>query len=1086
MKGTQHRGRAWMGSAGLLCALMVTGAAGAQDGTAPAGDAPSTGPADQLEAIVVTGVSASERASIELKRDAPRIQDSIAAEDIGKLPDSTIADSLQRIPGVQIDRDAGEGTTVEVRGLPQVGTLLNGETFLTTGTIAAGEPNFNDIPSQLFSGADVYKSSNAGLLNTGISGTIDLRTFRPFDLKEGDVASIAGQVGKGSIVSQPSDEFNGLLSHRDDKWGALLSVAYTNSIHENSQSGQNQYPGWLFGEQTATAPAGAPDGSDAVNGFLNGLAGAPVPPGYRLLTPGNCMNNGGQWTPLTPTGCNLDLTGDGKANKAFYGTPDFYALDATQARHRLGVNTSEQVEITDSLKLTFDGFYTDDKKYDRMVGYEINNSPNWGGATWVPTQYRPTGVNVVDGTNNPSPGFPVNQFYTAQQYLAYPYDVETYSENDFTDSISRNFNLQLDYDGGGRFSGQVRALAANASQLYMHGYTQFAVADGTFWPNVPSFYNTSGALPPAGSLVYPGANRVFNPYDLANYPGGSVPMSVNLGGNAMTVQLPGAFQKNILNNPNAYSLKTIASESNYQETADSRILRADGHYKFGADNVLDFGLRFNIRHAESESFILAAPVWGGDGAAYATADASGAITGIVGPNSTGCYVRYKAADVLLSSVNAGSTGCVALNNVGYFRAGTLSAQTIAQLPATLSQHMNYYRNIAGSGVNMYALDPGVMDNMTAFQNALYPGEVRVVDPSNSWAVGDRESTAYVQDNFKLDRYFPLSGNVGVKVVRLDLDIDQHKQGSPDPYTELGADLGVTDFKRSYTYALPALNLAADLTDRFKARFAAARNMMPLDLSYWGGGVSLNYAFLKLPNGTPIQAVAGGTENGNPDLKPWSSTNYDLSFEFYQNRSTVYSLGLFVIDISSFITSGTVTRCDLPDSDGVVRRCTPLTANIQGAGASLHGMEASMKKGFDFLPGFWSGFGMDANYTFSPSSTGTDVAGNSIPFQGNSRNQANLILWYEKYGLQARVAANYRSAEALQQNYGGLQGFEEYQAAATFVDCSLSYDFGKALTVFFNASNVTQESKHFYLVWPDERIGTQQFETQYILGFRLKL
>lgn len=1079
MKGTERlNARAWFGCTALILASMVNADVQAQGAPAPQ--------ADELNEIVVTGVSASERVSIELKRDAPRIQDSIAAEDIGKLPDSTIADSLQRIPGVQIDRDAGEGTTVEVRGLPQVGTLLNGETFLTTGTIASAEPDFNDIPSQLFSGADVYKSSNAGLLSTGITGTINLRTFRPFDLKPGNVASIAGQVEKGSIVGQPSDEFNGLVSHSDEIFGALLSVAYTKSVHENSQSGQNQYPGWIFGEQTATAPSSAPDGSDAVNGFLNGLAGAPIPPGYRLLTPNNCVNNGGQWAPTTPNGCNLDLTGDGKANKAFYGTPDFYALDATQGRHRLGINTSEQVKFNDALKLTFDAFYTDDHKYDRMVGYQINNSPNWGGATWVPTQSRATGVNVVDGANIPAPGFPVNQFYTTQQYLAYPYDVETYSENDFTASISRNFNLQLDYDDGGRFSGQVRALAANASQLYMHGYTQFAVADGTFWPNVPSFYNSSGTLPPAGTLVYPGGNRVFNPYDLANFPGGTVPMTVNVGGNAMTVQVPGAFQSNILNNINAYSLKTIASENDYQQAASSRILRADGHYKFAESNTLDFGLRFNSRHAESESFILAAPVWGGDGAVYAAADQNGVITSILGPNAVGCYVRYKAADVVLDTVNAGGTGCVALNNQGYYRAGALSAQTIAHLPALLGQHMNYYQNIAGSGVGMYALDPGVMDNATAFQNALYPGEVRVVDPANSWAVGERESTVYVQDNFTLDRYFPVSGNIGVKVVRLDLNIDQHKEGSPDPYTELGADLGVSETRRSYTYALPALNLAADVTDRFKARFAVARNMMPLDLSYWGGGVSLNYAFLRLPNGNPIQAVAGGSENGNPDLKPWSSTNYDLSFEYYQNRSTIYSLGLFVIDISSFITSGTVTRCDLPDSDGVVRRCTPLTANIQGAGATLHGLEAGLKKGFDFLPGFWSGFGVDANYTFSPSSTGTDVAGNSIPFQGNSRHQANLILWYEKYGLQARVAANYRSAEALQQNYGGLEGFEEYQAAATFVDCSLSYDFAKYLTVYFNAANLTQESKHFYLVWPDEKVGTQRFETQYMLGFRLKI
>ena len=141
--------------------------------------------ADTLEEVVVTGVRASEQRSVELKRNADVIQDSISAEDIGKLPDTTIADSLQRITGVQINREGGEGTSVNIRGLPQVGTLLNGEAFLTTGSIVSVQPDFGDIPSQLFAGADVNKSATASLLNAGITGTINLRTRRPFELQQG-------------------------------------------------------------------------------------------------------------------------------------------------------------------------------------------------------------------------------------------------------------------------------------------------------------------------------------------------------------------------------------------------------------------------------------------------------------------------------------------------------------------------------------------------------------------------------------------------------------------------------------------------------------------------------------------------------------------------------------------------------------------------------------------------------------------------------------------------------------------------------------------------------------------------------------
>jgi outer membrane receptor protein involved in Fe transport len=110
---------------------------------------PAATPADQAAApeIIVTGIRASVERAISIKRNAPNVVDAISAQDIGKLPDATISDSLQRIPGVQIRRDAGEGSTVNVRGLPQVVTLMNGESFLGAGSITSVQPSFTDIPA---------------------------------------------------------------------------------------------------------------------------------------------------------------------------------------------------------------------------------------------------------------------------------------------------------------------------------------------------------------------------------------------------------------------------------------------------------------------------------------------------------------------------------------------------------------------------------------------------------------------------------------------------------------------------------------------------------------------------------------------------------------------------------------------------------------------------------------------------------------------------------------------------------------------------------------------------------------------------
>ncbi len=142
--------------------------------TTPAPDAKkakSAGPDEnELQEVVVTGVRQSQIRAIEIKRLAPSIQDSISAESIGQLPDVTITDALQRITGVQINRDAGVGTSVAVRGLPQVGTMLNGEVFISPDQIDSQQPDFTTLPATLFNQVDVIKSATARQTSSGICG----------------------------------------------------------------------------------------------------------------------------------------------------------------------------------------------------------------------------------------------------------------------------------------------------------------------------------------------------------------------------------------------------------------------------------------------------------------------------------------------------------------------------------------------------------------------------------------------------------------------------------------------------------------------------------------------------------------------------------------------------------------------------------------------------------------------------------------------------------------------------------------------------------------------------------------------------
>src|SRR5690625_7005360 len=114
-----------------------------------------------LEEILVRVVRASQARAIDIKRDSANIVDSIVAEDIGRLPDITITDSLQRVTGVKISREANEGTSLNIRGMPQLLTSLNGEQFLSPMSITALQARKSVVPATLMAGVDVYKSQSA-------------------------------------------------------------------------------------------------------------------------------------------------------------------------------------------------------------------------------------------------------------------------------------------------------------------------------------------------------------------------------------------------------------------------------------------------------------------------------------------------------------------------------------------------------------------------------------------------------------------------------------------------------------------------------------------------------------------------------------------------------------------------------------------------------------------------------------------------------------------------------------------------------------------------------------------------------------
>ena len=193
---------------------------------------PSQTAADGVgEDIVVTGIRRSIESSAAQKRDAAGILDAISSEDLGKFPDANVAESLQRIPGVAIDRSNGEGQSVTVRGLgPAFNTVLfNGRSFASDNYNRAF--SFDLIPAELISGAQVYKSSQAPLQGGGIGATINVQTPRPLALKEFKGVFTAKALYEGNSEKVTPQLF-GLLSDTfaDGKLGLLASLSYQKRI----------------------------------------------------------------------------------------------------------------------------------------------------------------------------------------------------------------------------------------------------------------------------------------------------------------------------------------------------------------------------------------------------------------------------------------------------------------------------------------------------------------------------------------------------------------------------------------------------------------------------------------------------------------------------------------------------------------------------------------------------------------------------------------------------------------------------------------------------------------------------------------
>src|SRR6188508_1961894 len=293
-------GRTGMGSALAGLAIAASAQVAAQDA------APT---AEEIDTVIVSGIRASMRDSLEVKRESMQVVDAISAEDVGDFPDKNIGKAIQRVPGVQINRQDGEGRSVSIRGADQslIRVELNGVSALSLTVGGGRDVDFRDLPVEFVSRVEVVKTPTPEMTEGGI-GTVRVVTRKPLDDTDGYLAgSVQGVYSDLAESTDPKVALIGSEIFLDGTLGVLLSAQYE-SRHIYSNNARTT--GWL---RRAPPPAGPPlpPGRDSDVNFDGTRDWIPDIPRYiidRRETSRQAFNGVVQWKPSDEFEIYLDST----------------------------------------------------------------------------------------------------------------------------------------------------------------------------------------------------------------------------------------------------------------------------------------------------------------------------------------------------------------------------------------------------------------------------------------------------------------------------------------------------------------------------------------------------------------------------------------------------------------------------------------------------------------------------------------------------------------------------------------------------------------------------------------------------------
>lgn len=996
-----------------------------------------------LEEVVVYGIKQSLQNAQDIKRDAATVKDVVTASDIGALPDKSVVEAIQRVPGVAIERFASsedpdhfsvEGSGAVVRGLNRVRSEFNGrDTFSATRTAGL---NFSDVPAELMGSVEVVKNVTADMIEGGIAGTINLITRKPFDA-DGMQAGGTVKYTYGNMIDEWNPDISGIFSNRWDtdigEFGFLVNASISTFA---ARSEGVQLFNWF---------------ERGTRGYVLDESGNPIPecPAWAA---GTCVDSNDDgvadqypWGETLPfvvdnsLGVGRPLAG---ADQTYFMPGGVSIRTQDNERDRTGFATSLQWESPNESVLVTAEFIRSDSELawnERFI--EVVDEP-FDPVTWSRAGFQPDGLPEGETRSSFETSFDQNGWFTHGIISNLPYATGTRLREETSTINDYSLNVAYTPTDNLTITSDLQYIKADATinDFTIHGMTTGA-DDSNYFPDV--YVDVRGGdmpyvefLTPADrpdSFSSPAHTILRSAMDqVSDNEGDSLAFATDV-----EYEFDGGWVRSVKGGFRLSDKTQERKETDYnwgnisQEWADNRETFKDNP---GFGEQYTFGHDFGDGSMGGErTFWFADDRW--------------------------LTEKQRFFDAIMTPDETGETP---------ESGDTIHAQGGADMWYPLTDPR---RNLGGPENNPIAGTPFLPSEIFEInekRNALY-GMISFENEDLPVGVRGNFGLRYVE--YELES----AGSFVVNPVGAEyLDSGNWASGMVEiPEGDLAA-LQASSVSREtkssdFSKVLPSFNLSVEVTEDVIIRFAASQTLWLPDLE----NARYNFVVTKDVLVDELRPEAEGNDYGNyegfnyrasdvgnPLLKPEVSLNLDLTAEWYFADVGSLTFSLFNKDIEDIHR-----RVAISSSYNDEAFFYSTTANA--GDATIKGFEIAYQQTFDFLPEPFNGLGMQANYTYiDGEQTSNSVAAgedsdqsfrwfDDLPLEGLSEDTANLVLFYENDRFSTRFAYNWRSEYLLNSRdvitYSPIYNMEGGQ-----LDFSFRYNVTDSIKVGIEANNLLDE------------------------------